>query len=90
MSLAQARPKTVTVEIDAAGGEAIVRVIDTGPGFPPDLLDQVFMPFVSTKPQGSGLGLAICASVVQRAGGRIDAANGARGGGVVTLRLPLL
>jgi signal transduction histidine kinase len=66
-----------------------VRVKDSGSGFPATLIDQIFVPFVSTKPRGSGLGLAICASVVQRAGGRIDVANGPEGGGLVTVRLPL-
>jgi signal transduction histidine kinase len=80
--------QVVSIEIKASGGEALVRVEDTGPGFPSEVIDQIFVPFVSTKPRGSGLGLAICASVVQRAGGQIDVANAPQGG-VVTLRLPL-
>ena len=79
----------VSVDVRRGEAEAIVRVMDSGAGFTPALVDQIFVPFVSTKPHGSGLGLAICASVVQRAGGRIDVANATDGGGIVTVRLPL-
>jgi PAS domain S-box-containing protein len=80
----------VSLNAAATDNQAVARVVDSGPGFPPELVDQIFMPFVSTKPRGSGLGLAICASVVQRAGGQIEVSNAtAKGGGVVTLRLPL-
>jgi nitrogen fixation/metabolism regulation signal transduction histidine kinase len=79
----------VSVEVGIGEAEAIVRVKDSGAGFPAALVDQIFVPFVSTKPHGSGLGLAICASVVQRAGGRIDVANAVDGGGIVTVHLPL-
>jgi len=79
----------VLIEVSTSAMTAVVRVVDTGPGFPPELIDQIFVPFVSTKLRGSGLGLAICAAVVQRAGGQIDVANGSDRGGIVTLRLPL-
>ena len=39
-------------------------VSDDGPGFPRQVLDQPFEPYVSSKPGGSGLGLAICRKVV--------------------------
>jgi signal transduction histidine kinase len=83
------RDARVCVDFATSEHHAVVRVIDSGSGFPPELIDQIFVPFVSTKPRGSGLGLAICASVVQRAGGQIDVANRQDGGGVVTIRLPL-
>jgi signal transduction histidine kinase len=80
---------SVAVDVSASDAEAVVRVKDSGSGFSAALIDQVFVPFVSTKPRGSGLGLVICASVIQRAGGRIDVANAPDGGGVVTIRVPL-
>jgi signal transduction histidine kinase len=81
--------RNVTIDVSIVDSDAIARVTDTGCGFPETLVDQVFVPFVSTKPHGSGLGLAICASIVQRAGGHIRVANRQGGGGVVTVRLPL-
>jgi len=49
-----------------------ISVRDTGPGIPPDLLANLFVPFVTTKQQGTGLGLAISHRIVSEAGGRID------------------
>jgi two-component system sensor histidine kinase HydH len=58
------------------GGEARrwvqISVRDTGPGIPPGLLPNLFVPFVTTKQQGTGLGLAISQRIVSEAGGRID------------------
>lgn len=47
-------------------------VRDNGPGVPPDLLDELFDPFVTSKPQGSGLGLALVAKIVGDHGGIIE------------------
>ena len=49
-----------------------ISVRDTGPGIPPGLLANLFVPFVTTKQQGTGLGLAISQRIVSEAGGRID------------------
>jgi signal transduction histidine kinase len=52
----------------------IVRVIDDGPGMPPELIDQIFDPFFTTKPpgEGTGLGLDIARNLVRRHGGEIE------------------
>ena len=50
----------------------VVDVADDGPGVPPELADQIFNPFFTTKPQGSGLGLAIVRKIVDAHDGRID------------------
>ena len=49
-----------------------VDVIDDGPGVPPDVIDRIFSPFFTTKPQGTGLGLAIVRKIVNAHDGRID------------------
>jgi two-component system nitrogen regulation sensor histidine kinase GlnL len=41
-----------------------VKLEDTGPGVPPDLREQIFNPFVTSKKEGVGLGLAIVAKIV--------------------------
>ncbi len=48
-----------------------VRVTDTGPGIPPDKLEQIFMPFWSNKQGGTGLGLPMTRRIVEELGGEI-------------------
>jgi two-component system nitrogen regulation sensor histidine kinase GlnL len=52
----------------------LVEITDNGPGVPADLIDRIFSPFFTTKPQGSGLGLAIVRKIVDAHDGRIDVA----------------
>jgi signal transduction histidine kinase len=69
-----------------AGGEAHsgpmiqVDVTDDGPGVPAEVMDRIFSPFITTKPQGNGLGLAIVRKIVDAHDGRIDV-SAPRGGG---------
>jgi signal transduction histidine kinase len=63
---------TVTIRTAHDGGNALVEVIDTGPGVPPDLRRRVFEPFFTTKGVGQGTGLGLDVSwrvVVNRHGG---------------------
>ncbi len=65
-----------------------LEVADDGPGFPAELLDRIFDPYVSTNQQGSGLGLAIVRKIVEEHGGRIQAENSPEGGAWVRIWLP--
>lgn len=76
--------------LDKAGGKvAEVIVEDNGPGFRPDVIGQVFDPYVTTKSKGTGLGLAIVKKIVEEHGGRVDADNVRTGGARVRIELPL-
>jgi len=66
-----------------------IQVSDAGPGMPEALLERVFSPFFSTKPEGLGLGLNICRTIVEAHGGHITVANRAGGGAVFTFTLAL-
>jgi two-component system nitrogen regulation sensor histidine kinase GlnL len=66
-----------------------VEVTDNGPGVPADLLDRIFSPFFTTKPQGSGLGLAIVRKIVDAHDGRIDVAAKAGAGTRFRITLPV-
>jgi signal transduction histidine kinase len=82
---------TIVLRTRRDGGHAVVEVIDSGPGVPPEILDCVFDPFVTTKPVGKGTGLGLNVSrniVVERHGGtiRVDSAPGRT---CFEVRLPL-
>jgi nitrogen fixation/metabolism regulation signal transduction histidine kinase len=66
-----------------------IMVEDNGPGFPTDVIGQVFDPYVTTKSKGTGLGLAIVKKIVEEHGGKIEADNVRAGGARVRIELPL-
>jgi signal transduction histidine kinase len=79
----------VTMEVSPqSNGQAVLHVIDTGPGIPESIRERLFEPFVSSKESGTGLGLTICRRIVEQHGGTIDAANRPEGGAVFSVRLP--
>lgn len=63
-------------------------VLDEGHGIPPELVDRIFDPFVTTKARGTGLGLAISRRLVEEHGGRLIAENRPGGGAAFSVRLP--
>lgn len=65
-----------------------VRISDTGPGIPPELLDRVFEPYFSTKPRGVGLGLAIVRQKTQLYGGTVHAESELGKGATFVLKFP--
>lgn len=72
--------------------EVIVR--DNGPGMPANVLQQIFIPFFTTKDRGTGLGLALCQRIVQHHGGQIEVrsveAPARDHGATFVIRLPAL
>jgi two-component system nitrogen regulation sensor histidine kinase GlnL len=66
-----------------------VEVSDNGPGVPADVMDRIFSPFFTTKPQGSGLGLAIVRKIVDAHDGRIDVSARVEGGTRFRVTLPV-
>ncbi len=50
-----------------------VRVIDNGPGISEDILEQIFVPFFTTKENGSGIGLSLSRQIMRLHGGSLQA-----------------
>jgi signal transduction histidine kinase len=68
---------------------AEVSVSDNGPGVPEGDRDRLFQPFFTTRADGTGLGLALVQKFVVTHNGHVRAGNGADGGAVFTVHLPL-
>jgi signal transduction histidine kinase len=65
------RPR-VLVEVRPKGTDRVViSVLDNGPGVSDDMLERLFQPYATNKPDGTGLGLAIVQRIVQEHGGEI-------------------
>jgi signal transduction histidine kinase len=86
-----AEPPELVSSYDASGGEGtiVVEVRDRGCGIPPDQLEEVTRPFVTTKARGTGLGLVIVNRAVEQHRARFGLAAREGGGTVATLRFPV-
>jgi two-component system sensor kinase FixL len=65
-----------------------VFVSDTGPGLSPEVAEQLFQPFFTTKSQGMGVGLSISRTIIEAHGGRIWAEANPKGGTIFRFTLP--
>ena len=82
---------TLTIRTQLAAGCARMIVQDTGTGMDPHTMDQIFMPFFTTKDvdQGSGLGLPVVHGIVSAHGAAIDVQSQLEQGTVFTITFPL-
>ncbi|MDE2462948.1 MAG: PAS domain S-box protein [Alphaproteobacteria bacterium] len=67
-----------------------VSVTDSGPGIPPDIVSNLFIPFSTTKAKGLGMGLTICKAIIEAHNGRIWVAAPKGGGAEFAFRLPVV
>ena len=70
-----------------ANQQICLSVWDNGPGIAPDKLDQVFVPFFTTKDKGSGIGLSLCKQIIQLHEGKIELVSTPGKGTRVSIRL---
>jgi two-component system, NtrC family, sensor histidine kinase HydH len=77
----EAMPDGGSLLLDASAreGELLVEVADTGPGIAPEIQQDLFKPYSSTKCRGTGMGLALSEKVVSQHGGRIEYRTGPHG-----------
>jgi two-component system sensor histidine kinase KdpD len=84
----------ILIEGRIEDGQAVISIMDRGPGIAKDELDRVFEKFYRGrgsrgKTEGTGMGLAIAKGIIEAHGGRIRAQNRPGGGAAIVLTLPL-
>ncbi|HCH31882.1 MAG TPA: two-component sensor histidine kinase [Oceanospirillaceae bacterium] len=82
--------KTITIDCVRSVGQIELRISDNGPGVAPELYEQIFNPFFTTKEvdQGLGLGLSISYNIIQDFGGQLAVLHNPSHGAEFSLRLP--
>jgi PAS domain S-box-containing protein len=89
-ALGQVEQPRLSLQTSNEEGWLRMSVEDNGSGFPENLLDRAFEPYITTKPKGTGLGLAIVKKIVEEHGGIIAIENVVSGGARVIVTLPVL
>jgi two-component system sensor kinase FixL len=87
-SVAQGERRELVVSSRQLGRDMVeVSVADTGPGISPDIAEQLFQPFITTKPQGMGVGLSISRTIIEAHGGQIWTEPNPGGGAIFKFTL---
>ncbi|MCZ4282706.1 ATP-binding protein [Kiloniella laminariae] len=83
--------KEISVYLDLNQETVVIRVRDNGTGMNPEIIEQLYDPFFTTKTNGDGIGLGLSISygIVTDLGGEILARNHPSGGAEFTLSFPL-
>jgi signal transduction histidine kinase len=90
MSEAPAQQRRLTIKLGQVEQQMEIRVIDRGPGIPPELVEKLFTPLFSTKVDGMGMGLNICRSIIEFHHGRLWVEGNPAGGSVFVITLPIV
>ena len=77
---------TLTLESRSEETSLVLSVADTGVGMEDDVRENLFRPYVTTKPGGTGIGLALVEKLVSQHGGHVGFVTGPTG---TTFRLTL-
>ncbi|MBD2757010.1 sensor histidine kinase [Spirosoma validum] len=72
-SLGTSQVPVIHLQAEAVGPRVIINVTDNGPGIEPEALEQIFIPFYTTKKSGSGIGLSLSRQIMQLHNGQLSA-----------------
>ncbi len=79
------QPKIAILADKTPQGKVTLQIIDNGPGIPQEVVDQIFVPFFTTKQNGSGIGLSLSQQIIRMHGGSIHLQSREGVGTVVTV-----
>lgn len=83
------RNKRIEIACSMAGDRILVSVSDSGPGVPPNLRDQIFDPFYTTKNGSTGIGLSLSHRIITDHGGSLGVLTSKWGGAEFMIEIPL-
>jgi signal transduction histidine kinase len=75
--------------LSVSGKDAVMDIIDTGPGIPPDRVAQIFQAYYTTKKGGTGIGLAMARRIAEEHGGEIGVRSEVGKGSDFWIALPM-
>jgi two-component system, NtrC family, nitrogen regulation sensor histidine kinase NtrY len=78
-SLSETQTGSKMIRLKAFNGEngrPVLQVVDNGKGIPPELIDQIFIPFFTTREKGSGIGLSLSRQIMHLHKGTIEVYSG--------------
>ncbi len=87
---AMPRGGEISISTEMMGDELVLEVKDTGKGMNPNVQENIFKPFYTTKKDGIGLGLVYCKKVVEEHGGSISVESETGKGTLVSIKIPML
>ena len=79
----------IIIEAGRKGGSVIVSITDNGPGIPPEIAGDIFIPFFTIKPGGSGIGLSLSRQIVRMHGGDLSVTSQPLKATTFTVSLPV-
>jgi two-component system, LuxR family, sensor kinase FixL len=89
MAAVTGRPRELVIRAHRHEGEQVlVEVRDSGVGIEPEVIENLFNAFFTTKPNGMGMGLSISRSIIEAHGGRIWATRNPGAGATFQFTLP--
>ena len=80
-AMEDSKRRDLVISTNASSDDMVtISVTDTGSGIAPEMISQLFQPFITTKRQGMGVGLSISRTIIEAHGGQIAAEENPGGG----------
>lgn len=84
------RNPVIEISVKRILHQVSIEIFNSGPAIAPDVLEKIFVPFYSTKPEGSGIGLSLSRQIISNHGGQIAVDSEEGKGTTFKLKLPVI